>query len=117
MRPVNGNVEIASEGTLTVMVGGDRSVRRHGRIPILSKVGSTIIHCGGPGSGQAAKICNNLILGISMIGVAEAFVLASQLGLSPEALFEVASASSGQCWSLDPSLPRPRPRALLPCQS
>ena len=69
--PVNGNVEIASEGTLSIMVGGaDQAVAM--AHPVLSKVGSSVIHCGGPGSGQAAKICNNLILGISMIGVAEA---------------------------------------------
>lgn len=97
--PVNGNVEIAAEGALTIMVGGaDQAVAM--AHPILSKVGTSVIHCGGPGSGQAAKICNNLILGISMIGVAEAFVLAGQLGLSPEALYEVASSSSGNCWSL-----------------
>jgi 3-hydroxyisobutyrate dehydrogenase len=97
--PVNGNVETAGAGTLTVMVGGaDQAVAM--AHPFLSKLGESVIHCGGPGAGQAAKICNNLILGISMIGVAEAFVLASHLGLSSEALFEVASASSGQCWSL-----------------
>lgn len=114
--PVNGNVEIASQGTLSIMVGGaDQSVAM--AHPFLSKVGSTIIHCGGPGSGQAAKICNNLILGISMIGVAEAFVLAGQLGLSPEALYEVASSSSGQCWSLDHHCPVPGPVPQSPANN
>ena len=111
--PVNGNVEIAKEGTLSIMVGGaDQAVAR--AHPLLSKVGTSVIHCGGPGSGQAAKICNNLILGISMIGVAEAFVLAGQLGLSPEALYEVASSSSGQCWSLTHHCPVPGPVPAAP---
>ena len=111
--PVNGNVEIAKEGTLSIMVGGaDQAVAR--AHPLLSKVGTSVIHCGGPGSGQAAKICNNLILGISMIGVAEAFVLAGQLGLSSEALYEVASSSSGQCWSLTHHCPVPGPVPAAP---
>ena len=111
--PVNGNVEIAKEGTPSIMEGGaDQAVAR--AHPLLSKVGTSVIHCGGPGSGQAAKICNNLILGISMIGVAEAFVLAGQLGLSPEALYEVASSSSGQCWSLTHHCPVPGPVPAAP---
>ncbi len=114
--PVNGNVETASEGTLTVMVGGEDQAVAMAH-PILSKLGATVIHCGGPGSGQAAKICNNLILGISMIGVSEAFVLASHLGLSAEALFEVASASSGQCWSLTHHCPVPGPVPSSPANN
>lgn len=114
--PVNGNVETAGAATLTVMVGGgDQAVAM--AHPFLSKLGSTVIHCGGPGSGQAAKICNNLILGVSMIGVSEAFVLASHLGLSAEALFEVASASSGQCWSLTHHCPAPGPVPSSPANN
>jgi 3-hydroxyisobutyrate dehydrogenase len=70
--------------------------------PVLKPMAGRIVHCGDAGAGQAAKICNNMILGISMIGVAEAFVLAEKLGLSHQALFDVASTSSGQCWSLTP---------------
>ncbi len=111
--PVNGNVETAREGTLTVMVGGEDQAVSMAH-PYLTKLGASIIHCGGPGAGQAAKICNNLILGISMIGVSEAFVLAGHLGLSAEALFEVASASSGQCWSLTHHCPVPGPVPASP---
>ena len=114
--PVNGNVETATEGTLTVMVGGEDQAVSMAH-PYLSKFGASIIHCGGPGAGQAAKICNNLILGISMIGVSEAFVLASHLGLSSEALFEVASASSGQCWSLTHHCPVPGPVPMSPANN
>lgn len=114
--PVNGNVETALDGTLTVMVGGEDQAVSMAH-PYLSKLGSTIIHCGAPGAGQAAKICNNLILGISMIGVSEAFVLASHLGLSAEALFEVASASSGQCWSLTHHCPVPGPVPTSPANN
>lgn len=106
--PVNGNVAIASDGALTIMVGGEDQAVAMAH-DYLSKIGSTIIHCGGPGSGQAAKVCNNLILGVSMLGVAEAFVMASHLGLSAEALYEVASASSGNCWSLANHCPVPGP--------
>jgi 3-hydroxyisobutyrate dehydrogenase len=77
--------------------------------PILEPMAGRIVHCGEPGAGQAAKICNNMILGISMIGVAEAFVLAEKLGLSHQALFDVASTSSGQCWSLTTYCPVPGP--------
>lgn len=111
--PVNGNVEIASQGSLTIMVGGTEEAFFLAH-PVLSTVGTSIIHCGGPGCGQAAKICNNLILGISMIGVAEAFVLAGQLGLSPEALYDVASSSSGNCWSLMNHCPVPGPVPSAP---
>jgi 3-hydroxyisobutyrate dehydrogenase len=77
-------------------------------------MGRRIVHCGGPGAGQAAKICNNMILGISMIAVSEAFVLAEKLGLSAQALFDVASTSSGQCWSLTSYCPVPGPVPASP---
>ncbi len=77
--------------------------------PILACMGKTVIHAGGPGNGQAAKICNNMILGISMIGVSEAFALAEKLGLGHRTLFDIASKSSGQCWSLTSYCPVPGP--------
>ncbi|MFC3207671.1 3-hydroxyisobutyrate dehydrogenase [Aquamicrobium soli] len=106
--PVSGGTGGATAGTLTFMAGGaDEAFAR--AEPILKPMAGRIVHCGGDGAGQAAKICNNMILGISMIGVAEAFVLAEKLGLSHQALFDVASTSSGQCWSLTSYCPVPGP--------
>jgi 3-hydroxyisobutyrate dehydrogenase len=104
--PVSGGVVGATAGTLTFMVGGaEPGVRR--AEPLLYEMGRRVVHCGEGGTGQAAKACNNMLLGISMIGVAEAFVLAERLGLSHEALFDVASTSSGACWSLTTNCPVP----------
>jgi 3-hydroxyisobutyrate dehydrogenase len=80
-------------------------------------MGKRVVHCGTAGAGQAAKICNNMILGISMIGVAEAFVLAEKLGLSHQALFDVASTASGQCWSLTTYCPVPGPVPTSPANN
>jgi 3-hydroxyisobutyrate dehydrogenase len=80
-------------------------------------MGTEIVHCGGGGAGQAAKICNNMILGISMIAVSEAFALAEKLGLSHQALFDVASTSSGQCWSLTTYCPVPGPVPTSPANN
>jgi 3-hydroxyisobutyrate dehydrogenase len=80
-------------------------------------MGKRVVHCGEPGAGQAAKICNNMILGISMIGVGEAFVLAEKIGLSHQALFDVASTSSGQCWSLTSYCPVPGPVPTSPANN
>ncbi len=85
--------------------------------PVLEKMGKKIVHCGGAGAGQAAKICNNMILGISMIAVSEAFTLAEKLGLSHQALFDVASTSSGQCWSLTSYCPVPGPVPTSPANN
>ena len=104
--PVSGGTGGAEAGRLTFMVGGPEGAFARAQ-PILEKMGRTIVHCGASGNGQAAKICNNMILGISMIGVAEAFVLAEKLGLSHQALFDVASTSSGQCWALMNHCPVP----------
>src|SRR5262245_14136660 len=104
--PVSGGTAGAAAATLTFMVGGERSAFERGN-PILAAMGKRIVHCGEAGAGQAAKICNNMILGISMIAVSEAFVLASNLGLDAKALYEVASAASGQCWSLTTYCPVP----------
>jgi 3-hydroxyisobutyrate dehydrogenase len=106
--PVSGGVGGAAAATLTFMVGGEAESVERAR-PILEAMGKRIVHAGDAGAGQAAKICNNMILGISMIAVAEAFVLGEKLGLSHQALFDVASTSSGQCWSLTTYCPVPGP--------
>lgn len=111
--PVSGGVGGAEAAGLTFMVGGSETA--YGRAePILAHMGKRIVHTGGPGTGEAAKICNNLILGISMIGVSEAFALGRAMGLADEKLFEVASTSSGQCWSLTSYCPVPGPVEASP---
>ena len=104
--PVSGGVAGAVNATLTFMVGGEAGAVARAR-PILEQLGATIVHTGPSGSGQAAKICNNMMLAIAMIGVAEAFTMAERLGLSAQALFEVASRSSGQSWALTSYYPVP----------
>jgi 3-hydroxyisobutyrate dehydrogenase len=111
--PVSGGVGGASAGTLTFMVGGsERAFER--ALSILEKMGKTIVHAGGAGNGQAAKICNNMILGVSMIAVSEAFVLAEKLGLDKQKLFDIASKSSGSCWSMTTYCPVPGPVPTSP---
>ncbi|MBH07284.1 MAG: 3-hydroxyisobutyrate dehydrogenase [Phycisphaeraceae bacterium] len=104
--PVSGGVPGAEAGTLTFMVGGDNEdfIRAE---PILKDMGRSIVHVGPAGSGQAAKICNNLILGVSMIAVAEAFRLADKLGLDAKVLYEIVAQSSGNCWALTANHPVP----------
>jgi len=114
--PVSGGTGGAAAGTLTFMAGGTDSAFATAQ-PILAAMGGKIIHCGGPGAGQAAKICNNMILGISMIAVSEAFVLAEKLGLSKQALYDVAATSSGQCWSLTTYCPVPGPVPKSPANN
>lgn len=114
--PVSGGVGGAKAATLTFMAGGSPDAFARAE-PILAKMGRKVVHCGEAGAGQAAKICNNMILGISMIGVAEAFVLAEKLGLSHQALFDVASTSSGQCWSLTTYCPVPGPVPTSPANT
>ena len=114
--PVSGGVGGAAAGTLTFMAGGDPQAFARA-MPLLEVMGKKIVHCGGAGAGQAAKICNNMILGISMIAVGEAFVLAEKLGLSHQALFEVASTASGQCWSLTTYCPVPGPVPTSPANN
>ena len=114
--PVSGGTGGASAGTLTFMVGGDAEVFAGAR-PVFEAMGKKIIHCGDASAGQAAKICNNMILGISMIAVGEAFVLGEKLGLSHQALFDVASVSSGQCWSLTTYCPVPGPVPTSPANN
>lgn len=111
--PVSGGVGGATAGTLTFMVGGDETAFGRAK-PILEKMGKNIFHAGGAGTGQAAKICNNMLLAISMIGTCEAFVLAEKLGLSHETLFKISSTASGQCWSLTSYCPVPGPVPASP---
>ncbi len=111
--PVSGGTGGAQAGTLTFMAGGSDAAFTRAQ-PLLASMGKTIVHAGGPGNGQAAKICNNMILGISMIAVSEAFALAEKLGLSNQTLFEIASKSSGQCWSLTSYCPVPGPVPASP---
>ena len=114
--PVSGGTGGATAGTLTFMVGGAEAAFARGE-PVLQKMGKRIVHCGDSGAGQAAKICNNMILGITMAGVCEAFVLAEKLGLSHQALFDVASTSSGQCWSINTYCPVPGPVPTSPANN
>lgn len=104
--PVSGGVKGAAAATLTFMVGGTEQAFIQAKT-ILAHMGKTIIHTGAAGSGQAAKMCNNMILGISMIAVSEAFILAKHLGLTPEKLFEVVTHASGQCWVMNHYVPVP----------
>jgi 3-hydroxyisobutyrate dehydrogenase len=111
--PVSGGVAGAAGGTLTFMVGGPEAAFEAAK-PYLEVMGKTIVHAGGPGNGQAAKICNNMLLGISMIGVCEAFVLAERLGLDHQKLYDISSTASGQCWSLTSYCPVPGPVETSP---
>jgi 3-hydroxyisobutyrate dehydrogenase len=111
--PVSGGTGGAAAGTLTFMVGGEAAAFARA-LPVLEKMGKTIVHTGPAGNGQAAKICNNMILGASMAAVCEAFGLAEKLGLEAQKLFEVSSKSSGQCWSLTAYCPVPGPVPSAP---
>lgn len=111
--PVSGGTTGATAGTLTFMVGGTDAAFARAE-PYLRIMGRTIVHAGGAGAGQAAKVCNNLILGISMLGVSEAFALAEKLGLSAQALFDISSTASGQCWALTSYCPVPGPVPTSP---
>jgi 3-hydroxyisobutyrate dehydrogenase len=111
--PVSGGTGGAKGATLTFMCGGDDKSFAAAR-PVLENMGKKIVHCGGAGAGQAAKICNNMILGVSMIAVSEAFVLAEKLGLDHQKLFDISSKSSGQCWSMTTYCPVPGPVPTSP---
>ncbi len=111
--PVSGGVVGAAAATLTFMAGGSAEAFAKAE-PILQPMARRIVHCGDAGAGQAAKICNNMILGISMIGACEAFALGEKLGLSHQALFDVASTSSGQCWAVTTNCPVPGPVPTSP---
>ena len=111
--PVSGGVGGAQSATLAFMCGGSDKAFARAK-PILEKMGKRIVHAGGPGSGQAAKICNNMLLAISMIGTCEAFALGEKLGLEHQKLFDIISAASGQCWSLTTYCPVPGPVPSAP---
>ncbi|MEM9284906.1 MAG: 3-hydroxyisobutyrate dehydrogenase [Pseudomonadota bacterium] len=111
--PVSGGVAAAEGGTLTFMVGGrDEDFAR--AKPILEAMGSRVFHAGGNGNGQAAKIANNMLLGISMIGTCEAFALAEKLGLDAQTFYDISSTASGQCWSMTSYCPAPGPVPTAP---
>ncbi|MFF2113307.1 3-hydroxyisobutyrate dehydrogenase [Rhodococcus koreensis] len=111
--PVSGGTVGADGGTLTFMVGGPAEAVDQAAT-FLDAMGSRIVRCGDAGAGQAAKICNNMILGISMIAVSEAFALGAKLGLTDQALFDVSSTASGQCWALTTNCPVPGPVPTSP---
>ncbi len=114
--PVSGGTGGAKGATLTFMCGGEEKAFAAAR-PILEKMGKKIVHCGAAGAGQGVKICNNMILAISMIGVSEGFSLAEKLGLSHQALFDVVSTSSGQCWAMTSYCPVPGPVPASPANN
>ncbi len=111
--PVSGGTAAADAGTLTFMVGGADAAFERAR-PVLEGMGRNIFHAGGAGNGQAAKIANNMLLGISMIGTCEAFNLAEKLGLDAQAFFDISSKASGQCWSMTSYCPAPGPVPASP---
>ncbi len=111
--PVSGGVGGAEGATLTFMVGGGEAAYQRAK-PVLEPMAGKIFHCGAAGNGEAVKIVNNMLLAISMIGVSEAFALGRRLGLEDQALFDVASTSSGRCWSLDTYCPVPGPVPTSP---
>ena len=104
--PVSGGIAAAAAGTLTFMIGGDEDIVQAAH-PLFDIMGAKIVHCGASGAGQAAKICNNMILGITMIGTCEAFALADKLGLDRQSLYDVVSGASGQSWSMTSYCPAP----------
>jgi 3-hydroxyisobutyrate dehydrogenase len=111
--PVSGGTAAADAGTLTFMVGGPAAAFAAARA-VLDQMGKAVIHAGGAGMGQAAKICNNMILGASMIATAEAFVLAEKLGLEAQTFFDISSKASGQSWSMTSYCPVPGPVPTSP---
>ncbi|WP_082109644.1 3-hydroxyisobutyrate dehydrogenase [Mycobacterium sp. UM_Kg1] len=111
--PVSGGVTGAVAGRLAFMVGGeDAAVAR--ATPVLEPMAAKIIHCGAAGAGQAAKICNNMVLAVQQVAVAEAFVLADKLGLADQALFDVMTGATGNCWALHTNCPVPGPVPTSP---
>ncbi|MEO1490508.1 MAG: 3-hydroxyisobutyrate dehydrogenase, partial [Pseudomonadota bacterium] len=104
--PVSGGIAAAAGGTLTFMVGGSDEAFARAR-PILEAMGKAVIHAGDAGNGQAAKICNNMLLAVQMIGTCEAFTMAEKLGLDAQTFYDISSVSSGQCWSMTSYCPVP----------
>ncbi|WP_328831987.1 3-hydroxyisobutyrate dehydrogenase [Thermaurantiacus tibetensis] len=104
--PVSGGIAAAAAGTLTFMVGGSEAAFARAK-PLLAAMGKAVIHAGGPGAGQAAKLANNMLLAASMVATCEAFALAERLGLDPQRFYDIASVSSGQCWAMTSYCPVP----------
>ena len=114
--PVSGGVKGAVAGTLAFMVGGDSEALRRAH-PILEPMAGKIIHCGGAGAGQAAKVCNNMVLAVQQIAIGEAFVLAEKLGLSAQSLFDVITGATGNCWAVHTNCPVPGPVPTSPANN
>ncbi|WP_293000804.1 3-hydroxyisobutyrate dehydrogenase [Mycobacterium sp.] len=114
--PVSGGVKGAIAGTLAFMVGGDGVALERAR-PVLEPMAGKIIHCGGAGAGQAAKVCNNMVLAVHQIAIGEAFVLAENLGLSAQALFDVITGATGNCWAVHTNCPVPGPVPTSPANN
>ena len=114
--PVSGGVKGATAGTLAFMVGGEDEAVERAR-PVLDPMAGKVIHCGGTGNGQAAKLCNNMVLAVQQIAVGEAFVLAEKLGLSAQSLFDVVTGATGNCWSVHTNCPVPGPVPTSPANN
>ncbi|MDC8981214.1 3-hydroxyisobutyrate dehydrogenase [Mycobacterium marinum] len=114
--PVSGGVKGAVAGTLAFMVGGDQSALAQAR-PVLEPMAGKIIHCGAAGAGQAAKVCNNMVLAVQQIAIGEAFVLAENLGLDAQSLFEVITGATGNCWAVHTNCPVPGPVPTSPANN
>jgi 3-hydroxyisobutyrate dehydrogenase len=114
--PVSGGVKGATAGTLAFMVGGEADAVERAR-PVLEPLAGKIIHCGGSGTGQAAKLCNNMVLAVQQIVAGEAFVLAEKLGLSAQSLFDVITGATGNCWAIHTNCPVPGPVPTSPANN
>jgi 3-hydroxyisobutyrate dehydrogenase len=114
--PVSGGVKGATAGTLAFMVGGDDAAVERAR-PVLEPMAGKIIHCGSSGTGQTAKLCNNMVLAVQQIAVGEAFVLAEKLGLSAQSLFDVITGATGNCWAVHTNCPVPGPVPTSPANN
>ncbi len=114
--PVSGGVKGAAAGTLAFMVGGEADALKTAR-PVLDAMAGKIIHCGDSGAGQAAKLCNNMLLAVQQIAVGEAFVLADKLGLSAQSLFDVITGATGNCWAVHTNCPVPGPVPTSPANN
>ncbi len=114
--PVSGGIKGATAGTLAFMVGGDNEAVERAR-PVLEPMAGKIIHCGGAGAGQAAKVCNNMVLAVHQIAIGEAFNLAEKLGLEHQALFDVITGATGNCWAVHTNCPVPGPVPTSPANN
>ncbi len=114
--PVSGGIKGATAGTLAFMVGGEGTALETAR-PVLDPMASKVIHCGASGAGQAAKLCNNMVLAVQQIAIGEAFVLAEKLGLPAQSLFDVITGATGNCWAVHTNCPVPGPVPASPANN